>query len=106
MQSKPSLERLMRCTEQMLESADLGDWDAVAMLARERDTGLAACFEEQEGTRPEQQTTDAIAALLVLNDRLVARVADARSSAMGELAALRHQRQGHECYGQVQEYGG
>lgn len=96
----------MRCTEQMLESADRGDWEAVELLARERDVGLAACFEEQDGCPPKQLTADAIAALLVLNERLVARVAGARGDAMEELAALKRQRQGRDSYGKVQRYGG
>ncbi|MDJ0877694.1 MAG: hypothetical protein QNI86_03730 [Halieaceae bacterium] len=106
MPSKPSLERLVRCTEQMLESAGKGDWDAVELLARERDVGLADCFAGQDDSRGPRETADAIAALLVLNDRLVAQVADARSSAMDQLATLKRQRQGHDSYGQVQEYGG
>ena len=48
----------MRCTEQMLESAGQGDWDAVELLARERDAGLADCFGSSDDPQRSQQTAD------------------------------------------------
>lgn len=96
------MAHLVVCTERMLRCADEGDWTALELLAQERSESMSACFGPGNGTEPSEAGTESIAALLVLNDRLVQRVAAARSAVMDEIASLRHGRGSRDSYSEIQ----
>lgn len=104
--TEENLVRLIRCTERMLDCADAADWDSLELLEKERNVSLQSCFSETASDDQSAGVTEAIAALLSLNDRLVQRVAEARSAVMDELAGLQHGRSSQACYNEIQGLGG
>ncbi len=104
--SEQAMAHLVVCTERMLRCADEGDWAALELLAQERLECMSACLGPDHGAEPSESGSEAIAALLVLNDRLVQRVAAARSAVMDEIASLRHGRGSRDSYSEIQELRG
>ena len=104
--TEENLVRLIRCTERMLECADAADWDSLEMLEKERNDSLQSAFSGAVSADQSAGVTEAIAALLSLNDRLVVRVAEARSAVMDELAGLQRGRSSQACYNEIQGLGG
>ena len=89
----------------MLACAEAEDWPALEMLDRERAAELSQCFDESVAADESPLVSEAIAALLTLNDRLVERVAQARGRAVGEVAGLRQGRLASANYVSVENTG-
>lgn len=104
--TEENLVRLIRCTERMLDCADAADWDSLEMLERERNDSLQSCFDGTVSADQSAGVSEAIAALLSLNDRLVQRVAQARSAVMDELAGIQRGRSSQACYSEIQGLSG
>ena len=101
-----ALAHLVCCTERMLRCADDADWAGLELLTQERQDCMEACFGPGLDAEESERSSEAIAALLVLNDRLVQRVAEARSATMEEIAGLRQGRGGSSSYDEIQGLGG
>ncbi|MEP5765414.1 MAG: flagellar protein FliT [Halieaceae bacterium] len=97
-----AMARLLRCTERMLECAEAGDWLAIELLEKERNQEMATCFNSRMENDDSSLMSDSIAALLVLNDKLVTRVAAARGRILGEVQELQQGRAASAAYSQVQ----
>jgi transposase len=65
-------------TQEMLERAREEDWDAVAERERERRDDLRRCFTEATPAEHGELVAEALAALLHLNEELMALLAAAR----------------------------
>lgn len=76
--SRQSLARLLQFTEEMLACTERGEWDALDALEKERNIELDACFAGAVEHENSPDISDAIAALIQLNDKLVGRVAEER----------------------------
>ena len=100
--TEQALAHLLRCTERMLHCADQGDWAALELLTQERLDCMNDCFGPGLDAGASEMTSDMIAAMLVMNDRLVQRVATARGAVMDEIAGLQNGRGGRESYSEVQ----
>ena len=72
------LARVLLMTQEMLERALEEDWDAVAERERERRDDLRRCFTEATPAEHGELVAEALAALLHLNEELMALLAAAR----------------------------
>ena len=100
-----SLARLVLVTERMLACAESEDWAALEMLDRERAAELSRCFDESVEADESSLVSEAIAALLILNDRLVEQVSQARGRVVGEATSLRQGRLASASYVVVENTG-
>ncbi|HWK54171.1 MAG TPA: flagellar protein FliT [Hyphomicrobiales bacterium] len=73
------LARVLRLTETMLQRAEAGAWEELEMLERERKDELDQCFDMQ-CAQPSLDVAEALAALVHLNERIVALVREARDA--------------------------
>lgn len=73
----------VKATEQMVESARIGEWDKVAVLESARSHQLRLCFSESIKAEHAQIFAEALAVMLHLNEELVALL----ESAKAEVAA-------------------
>ena len=101
-----NLLHLIRSTERMLDCADAADWESLELLERERDSSLKSCFTPSLGEEESEAVTEAIAALLSLNDRVVQRVAEERSAVMNKISGLQRGRDSRFCYDEIQGLDG
>jgi hypothetical protein len=76
------LARVLTITQDMLSHADAGEWQRVADLERERRDDLSACFTESVSLVDSALIGEALAALLTLNEELMAKLKTAKSSVM------------------------
>ncbi len=76
------LARVLNITRDMLALADAGDWDAVAGLEQERREDLTACFSGTQDPGQAELVAEALAAILHLNEELMARLTSARDVAL------------------------
>ena len=72
------LARVLTMTRDMLEHAGAGQWDEVGKLESERKTDLELCFSQPVLIDQSPVVAEAIAAVLHLNQELMALVAEAR----------------------------
>lgn len=77
------LARLLRSTEEILHSAQLGDWQSVETLEKQRQSELAACFAgDSEEDSP--LVAEALATLLYMNNQITALVKKAKTELVDE----------------------
>lgn len=75
------LAAVVLLTERMLTLAKAGDWDQVSDSERCRQTLLNDCFESEVQPHNSQLFSEAIAAMLHMNEELMALLAGARREA-------------------------
>lgn len=76
------LARVLLQTQEMLELARAGDWETVAQRERARREELRQCFEEPPPAAHGELVAEALAALLHLNEELMACLAEARETVL------------------------
>ena len=76
------LARVLTMTQQMLAHAEAGEWEQVTDLERERREDLSACFAQSVSLADSALIAEALAALLNLNEELMARLQLAKSEVM------------------------
>ena len=76
------LARVLTMTQQMLAHAGAGEWEQVTELEKDRRADLSACFEESVSLADSALIAEALAALLNLNEELMARLKTAKSEVM------------------------
>jgi hypothetical protein len=86
----------------MLDCADSADWESLELLERERNSSVTSCFSPPPDEDDSEAVTEAIAALLSLNDRVVQRVAEERNAIMNKIAGLQRGRDSRFCYDEIQ----
>jgi len=79
------LANVLLATDEMLESAQLGDWDRVAELEVTRRKRLSLCFSQPLTAENTQVFSEALAIMLHLNEELVALLENAKAH-----VAVRH----------------
>ncbi len=87
------LASVLTVTRQMLVDADNGDWERVAERELARRDDLAACFSDPVPAADVELVAQAMAALLHLNEELMAKLKIARSQVM--MLAREHTRSRH-----------
>ncbi len=85
------LARLLRSTEEILHCAQLGDWESVEALEKQRQLELAACFTG-EGEEPSPLVAEALATLLHMNNQIADLVKTAKLELVAEQKRLESQR--------------
>jgi hypothetical protein len=76
------LAHVLTLTKQMLVYADNGEWERVTELELERRDDLTTCFAESASIADSVLIAEAIAALLHLNEELMAKLKTARGLVM------------------------
>lgn len=76
------LAQVLTITKQMLVYADNGEWNLVADRELERREDLAACFSDPIPAADAELAAQAMAALLHLNEELMAKLKVARTEVM------------------------
>lgn len=76
------LARVITITKDMLGFADQGEWEQVTELELSRRDDLAACFSDSAAVVDSELFAEAIAALLHLNEELMAKLKTARDVVM------------------------
>jgi len=76
------LARVITITKQMLVHADHDEWEQVTELEIERRDDLTACFSDAASVADSVLIAEAIAALLHLNEELMAKLKTARDVVM------------------------
>ena len=87
------LAQVLMITRQMLVDAEDGDWEQVAAREVERREDLAACFSSSVPAADAELSAQAMAALLHLNEELMAKLQTARAEVMS--LAREHTRNRH-----------
>lgn len=96
------LAKLLRCTEEMLKSAQKGDWESVEELENSRKTEITACFSDQnEHEIP--LIAEALATLIHLNTQIKALVKQAKDEVLERQQTLRNSRSAVRSYQNSQE---
>ena len=90
-QHRFQLARLLRATEEILHCAQLGDWESVETLERQRQLELAACFAG-EGEEASPLIAEALATLLHMNNQITDLVRRAKRQLVEEQQKLEAQR--------------
>ena len=78
------LANVLTLTKQMLVHADKGEWENVTELELERRDDLSTCFAESTSIADSVLIAEAIAALLHLNEELMAKLKTAREVVMAQ----------------------
>lgn len=76
------LAHVLTLTKKMLSHADKGEWEQVTELELERRDDLSACFSDAMAAADSVLIAEAIAALLHLNEELMAKLKTARDVVM------------------------
>ena len=76
------LAHVLTLTKEMLAHADKGEWENVTELELERRDDLSTCFAESTSIADSVLIAEAIAALLHLNEELMAKLKTARDVVM------------------------
>jgi len=85
------LARLLRSTEEILHCAQVGDWESVETLEKERQIELASCFTG-EGEEPSPLVAEALATLLHMNNQIADLVKTAKNELVEEQQRMESQR--------------
>lgn len=96
------LPQLMSCTERMLAAAEAGNWDLIDELEKVRSAQLKTCFSGALGEDGGDAVAAKLSALIVLNDRLVACVAQERESVLEHSQSLRRAKTASSNYAHIQ----
>ena len=85
------LAHLLRSTEEILHCAQLGDWQSVEMLEKQRQSELAACFAG--GSEEDSPlVAEALAALLHMNNQITGLVKKAKAELVSEQQRMQSQK--------------
>ncbi|MAT95193.1 MAG: flagellar protein FliT [Halioglobus sp.] len=95
------LARVLEMTRQMLAHADKDEWEQVTAIERERRDDLVQCFSEPIPLGDSELVAEALATLLHLNEELMSRLKEARSSVMEKSLEFSRQRQAVSSYQSV-----
>jgi len=76
------LARVLTVTREMVALAEAGDWDAVAGREQDRRDDLARCFTEAVAPDHAELVAEALAAILHLNEELMASLSKARDAVL------------------------
>ena len=88
------LAAVLLLTERMLNLAKLGNWDQVADSERCRQGLLEDCFDSEVQPHNSELFSEAIAAMLHMNEELMALLAQARTEAS---VSFSRDKKGHEA---------
>lgn len=78
------LAHVLGMTQNMLQLADAGQWDEVATMELERRDDLLACFDDAQPVGDSELVAQAMAALLHLNEEVMAKLRVARTAVMAQ----------------------
>ncbi|MEQ8514150.1 MAG: flagellar protein FliT [Chromatocurvus sp.] len=95
------LARVLTVTQEMLDLADAGEWDSVAEREADRREDIKHCFGEAVEPRNAELVAEALAAVLHLNEELMARLASARESVLQQGIAQARTRSAIDSYHDV-----
>ncbi len=98
------LAHVLTLTRDMLALADAGDWDAVASLEQARREDLSACFSGTQDPGQAELVAEALAAILHLNEELMARLTAARELALEQGVAQARTRAALSHYESVKSH--
>lgn len=76
------LAEVLTITQEMLDHARDGDWDSVTRLEHQRRADLAECFGADPVSENAELVAEALAALLHLNEELMALLRKARDAVL------------------------
>ena len=96
------LAAVVLLTERMLTLAKLGDWDQVSDSERCRQTLLNDCFESEVQPHNSQLFSEAIAAMLHMNEELMVLLGQARTEAS---VSFSRDKKGHEAVAHYLDIG-
>lgn len=96
------LARVLTVTREMVALAEAGDWDAVAGLEQSRRDDLARCFAEAVSPQHAELVAEALAAILHLNEEMMAKLASARDAVLQQGVAQVRTRSAIDRYQSVQ----
>jgi hypothetical protein len=99
--SQGALRQLMHYTERMLAAAQAGNWDLIDELEKQRSAQLKTCLSGTPGNANGNEMAADLSALIVLNDRLVASVAQERSTVLEHSQSLRKARSASSNYAHI-----
>lgn len=100
------LERVLSTTEQMLALAEASDWEGVDELRIQRSIELDNYINNNPNWQSVQQASAKLVTLLVLNDELVNKVAQARQQVYRENQSLQSHKQATHNYGEIRSVSG
>ncbi|MBM70510.1 MAG: flagellar protein FliT [Haliea sp.] len=95
------LARVLTVTREMVALAEVGDWDAVAAREQDRRDDLARCFKEAVSTEHAELVAEALAAILHLNEEMMAHLSKARDAVLQQGVAQVRTRSAIGHYEQV-----
>lgn len=95
------LAQVLEMTRQMLAHADKGEWQAVTEIELERREDLVKCFSEPIPLGDSELVAEAVATLLHLNEELMARLKEARSTVLEQSLEFSRQRKAASSYQSV-----
>ena len=96
------LAAVLLLTERMLNLAKLGDWDQVADSERCRQGLLEDCFDSEVQPHNSELFSEAIAAMLHMNEELMVLLAQARTEAS---VSFSRDKKGHEAVAHYLDIG-
>lgn len=85
------LAHLLRSTEEILHCAQLGDWESVEILERQRQAELAACFAGDDADSS-PLVAEALATLLHMNNQITELVKKAKADLVAEQQKMEAQK--------------
>lgn len=85
------LARLLRSTEEILYCAQLGDWESVETMEKQRQEELIACFSVGN-TEPSPLIAEALATLLYMNNQIADLVKKAKADLVREQQQMESQK--------------
>ena len=95
------LARVLTMTQDMVRLAEAGEWDAVAECESDRREDLKRCFSEAVAPDNAELVAEALAAVLHLNEELMAQLASARDSVLQQGIAQSRTRSAIDSYHDV-----
>ncbi len=95
------LARVLTMTQDMVRLAQAGEWDRVAEYESERREDLKQCFSEAVDPGNAELVAEALAAVLHLNEELMAQLASAREGVLQQGIAQARTRSAIDSYHDV-----
>ena len=95
------LARVLTMTQEMVELADDGEWDAVAERESARREDLKTCFSDPVSPGDAELVAEALAAVLHLNEELMSRLSSARDNVLQQGIAQARTRSAIDSYHDV-----
>jgi hypothetical protein len=95
------MAHVLTLTKQMLGLAEDGEWDQVADMEVLRRDDLRACFSDTVPAADTELMAEAMAALLSLNEELMAKLRVARSEVLAQGRERMHKRSAVDSYQEI-----